>query len=649
MAAVSGATTSGADSQPAGRNAIAWREAALSLALLSFACASLWLCLRAVLLPPGELDALVMQNMLPRALRKRWLHELLGAFGLPIVIALPLLAAYGHAALRWLRTWADLLAPACLAFTLPMLFNARLWSTRPLPFLLILLAVVLLLERALRHRPAVSQPSAASWPARILPPLIVFACAAAYTAYMSHFSIMRHQRLVSAGFDLGIFNNLMFNALEGRPFYSGVALPNGSYLSNHAEFGMYLFLPVYGLWPRAETLLILQSVFMGFAAVPLYAFAATQLPRTAAAALSVAYLLYAPLHGPNFFDFHWMPLSMLFFFWLFHAIARRQKSAILVLSFVISLIREDASLGLIATGLFLIVTGYWPRLGVWLTVLPGTWFVIVKFVIMPLAGSWWFSDIYRELFAPGEQGYGSVLKTILINPSFFLKTLLTETKLTYALHLFAPLALLPLRRPSLWLLAIPGFVVTLMTTAYAPTVSISFQYTTHWIPFLFGAAIVALRQMDPAAARSALLALCFGVVCHSYAFGAILQRQTFVGGFDKVEFAMSREERARYADLQLIAARVPPRASLAATDQEVPHVSNRPNVYSLKLGVSGAEYVLVNRRRVFGEPRGYFQEALDGTPYDLVVRQGDFLLFRRGPTSPAGKEALRSLGLTVRD
>ena len=43
---------------------------------------------------------------------------------------------------------------------------------------------------------------------------------------------------------------------------------------------------------------------MGFAAVPLYLFASTQLSRPMAAVLAIAYLFFPPLHGPNFYDFH---------------------------------------------------------------------------------------------------------------------------------------------------------------------------------------------------------------------------------------------------------------------------------------------------------------------------------------------------------
>jgi uncharacterized membrane protein len=636
--------------------AMAWREVALAAAVLAIAFASIWLCVLLFHLPVAQRDAYLLTNTLERADRKRWLIELAIAAMLPCAFALGSVAVWREAAIPWLRATADRLCPFSLAFSLPMLLSATLWSARPLPFLCCLLAVVLGAERLLVRALSPDQsPRVAEndlrWQSHLLPLALVIAASTAYALWASHYSIMRHHRLASSGFDLGIFDNLMVNALEGRPFYSSVAVPTGSYLSNHAEFGMYLFLPIYVLHPGSETLLVLQSTFMGFAAVPLYFFAASRLSRTAAVAIAIAYLFFAPLHGPNFFDFHWMPMSMLFFFWLFHAIATRRRITIAVLAVVICSLREDAPFGLIATGLFLIATGFWPRLGAALTILPAIWFVIVKFVIMPLAGPWWFSDIYRELFAPGEHGYGSVVRTILVNPSYFLKTLLTEPKLIYALHMFAPLALLPLRRPALWLLAIPGFVVTLMTTNYAPTTSISFQYTTHFIPFLFAAAVLAIeirgRRLGRAAARASVIALCFGVLCHSYVFGAILQHESFKAGFNQLSFEITPGELKRYADLKALMAKIPPRASVAATEQEVPHVSNRPTVFTLKITAGRAEYLLIDRYRVTGDARKHLEEVLQIQPYDLVATQGDFVLFRRGKMSEEGRRAFRGLHVSL--
>src|SRR5262249_28657360 len=152
--------------------------------------------------------------------------------------------------------------------------------------------------------------------------------------------------------------------------------------------------------------------------------------------------------GPNFYDFHWMPMAMFFVFWLFYAVIQRNLLWITLLSITVCSMREDAAFCVIAIGLYLIVTKHWIKLRAHMALLAAAWFMLVKFVIMPWAGPWWFADIYKELIGAGEKGWGSIVKTILINPNYFLQTLLKEEKLTYALHMFAPLAFLALRHPA---------------------------------------------------------------------------------------------------------------------------------------------------------------------------------------------------------
>ena len=633
---------------------------------------SLYLAWRLFTLPEGQLDAFLSGNTLDAALRKRTLIQLAGAMLLPLVASALIVGRFKADGVHWLSLAADRLAPLLVACFVPTLLNYRQWYSQPLPYLVMLAAVVLLLERLLWRafggstelagvprgstprfelRPAIGPDSlpAPSAAARYLPLAAVVIAALFYAVYASYYTVLRHKLLGTAGFDLGIFDNLMFNALHGRPFKSTVAVPDGSYLSNHAEYGMFLFAPFYALRPGADSLLILQSTFIGLAAIPLYFFACTQLPRSLAAAIACVYVFYAPMHGANYYDFHWMPQSMLFFFWIFYAIATNKRLAIVLLTMVICSIREDAAFGLIATGIFLVIIGYRPLLGAALTGVSVAWFVLVKFVIMPWAGPWWFADIYKDLVAADESGYGSVVKTILINPNYFIRQLLNETKATYTLHLLAPLAFLSVRHPALWVLMLPGFAVTLMTTGYAPTTSITFQYVTHWVPFLFGAAVIALRmrgeRLGLAAARASVVALCFGVLCHSYVFGSIFQHNTFVGGFSRVQFTMSKEERQRYDDLREIAAKIPKDVSVAATELEIPHVSTRLDAFTLKVTAGDADYLLIARSHFDDDARRRVREAAVEADYGLVAKKNDFYLLRRNYTSPETASALSALGL----
>jgi uncharacterized membrane protein len=639
-----------------------WARLALGVGILVAVSASVFLALRLFRLPAAELDAFLSGNTLPPALRKRLLVQLFSVMAATLLISAVVVARFRADGVHWLSRGADRLCPLLVACFVPTLLNYRQWYSQPLPYLVMLLAVVFSLERLVWRalgeddvplvRGISSPPAAASSSSprvRWLSLGAVLIFAFGYALQASYYTIVRHRLLGTAGFDLGIFDNLMFNAMHFRPFRSTVAVPDGSYLSNHAEYGMFLFVPLYALRPAADTLLVLQSTFIGLAAIPLYFFASTQLPRPLAAAIACAYVFYAPVHGANYYDFHWMPQSMLFFFWIFHAIATGKRAAIVPLTLVICSIREDAAFGLIATGLFLIVTGFRPLLGTLLTAVSTAWFLLVKFVIMPWAGPWWFADIYKDLVAAGESGYGSVVKTILINPNYFIRQLLNETKATYALHLLAPLACLPVRNPALWLLMLPGFVVTLMTTGYAPTTSITFQYTTHWVPFLFAAAVIALRLRGELrgrnAVRASVVALCFGVLCHSYVFGAILQHNTFVGGFSRVQFTMDEQERQRYRDLLEVIAVIPKNASVAAGELEIAHVSSRLDAYTLKVTAGNADYLLLSRNHLDEEARRHVREAFGDNDYGLLKNKAEFYLFKKGYSSGLTQAALSTLGL----
>jgi uncharacterized membrane protein len=414
---------------------------------------------------------------------------------------------------------------------------------------------------------------------------------------------------------------------------------------------MFLWLPIYAIKPSAEILLIFQASIVGFAAVTLYLFASTQLPRWSAALVALLYLFFAPLHGPNFYDYHELLPAIFWHFLLYWAIAQKRYRLLFLLVPIVYAHREDVAVGVAVLGLFLLLTGLRPRIGALLLGISVIWFYLIKFVIMPRLWHTWFASIYKELQAEGEGGYGTVVQTILINPSYFLITLLKENKLNYFLHMFAPLAFLPARKPALLLLAIPGFFFTIMTTGYSPTISISFQYTTHWIPYLFAATVLMLRLVGQgeggATRRRAVLgAMTVAMLSHSYVFGAILQHHTFVGGFGKIEFTMTPEEQERYRQIKLMDAMIPRTATVAATENECPHVAARLKAYTLKDNYVEAEYVLINKNRMAtGNTRANAKKMLSQHPYGLLAKGSGLFLFKRNHESPETEAVKTELGL----
>jgi uncharacterized membrane protein len=555
--------------------------------------------------------------------------------------------------------------PCLLAPALPALFIYNFAFTHQLSYLMILSIVGLGGEQIMRRfLPALPPalvarvnrlPGRLSAPVRArLPLALVIVAACAYALVCSYFALITHHRLATSGYDLGIFDNLMWNALHGHPFRSTVMFgpKGGNSLATHAEFAMLLFLPIYALHQGPETLLVLQAVLLGGAAIPLFLFARTRVSASAAAAVAIGYLLFAPLHGAQFYDFHWLPIATFFYFILFYALARQRTRLAIAMVVVLFMVREEMAVGLAILGMFLFVTEARPRFGLLLTVAAVLWFAMDKFVIMPSAGPWWFADMYRDLIAPGERGYGSVIKTVLVDPVYFLSTLWREGKLILLLHLFAPLVFLPLRRPALVLLSMPGFFFTLMTTGYTPTLTISFQYTTHWIPFIFAAAAISLGLFAadvPGRLRrhSAIAAWALVLLSHSVIFGVFFQPNFYVG-FGYQRYRMTPEEKRRYADLNELVALIPKDASVAATETECPHVSSRKNAYTLKDMSGDADYLLINRMGVAAGPRNNIIDAMRRHPYELVAtRKTGLYLFRQGKRTLATESAMRELGLPL--
>lgn len=625
-------------------------ELAQGLVVLALVGPSIVLTAYQLRLPTDKVLAFLFKNELAPEMRMGLLARLLSAAILLPGLALLAIGIRRKDSSELATRIAWLSSPLALAWALPNLLAYKTWYEQPTQYLIFLALIVLGFEWLLtRSCEAAGAPSltfahagAANAAERIrawLPVVVVVCGAAAYAGATGWFSIVQHQRFATGAYDLGIYDNLIFNNMHGHFFHCPILKEGVNYLSNHAEFGTLFVVPLYALKPGPELLLALQAVCIGGAAIPLYLFASTQLSRGASAAIALAYLLFAPIHGASFYDFHWIPVTMPLWFTLFYAVARRKSWWIAATVVVLLPIREETGVMLAVLGLFLLLTSYWARLGITFVIVGGLWFVAMRFVVMPLAGSWWFDNMYADLIPPGEHGFGGVVRTLLSNPAYVWKTLSTEAKLTYALQLFAPLAFLPLRRPALTLLALPGAFFTLLTTSYAATLSIRFQYPTHWVPWLFAASVLMLRirghEQGVFAQRGSLGALLIGVVLHSYVFGALLQHETFISGFNRITFApLNPEEQKRFTTFERMRRQIPAKASVAATDAEAAHIATRLKAFSLRIADGDVDYLLLRGSSVGGETRRNAQAILNRHEYVLVDLGEDLYLLRRGtPTS----------------
>jgi uncharacterized membrane protein len=626
-----------------------WSQALRSILLLSVIAASCVMYGQQIF-RTNWVDAFLLNNQLePRDRKVLLITVLIGALLGALVPSVVLLWKRSHAAVMGVRRVSHVLAPLVLVGLTPAIFRFAPWRADPLRLAVTLGIFVVALEQTLALSLEAMPARVYGWLSRLrgwllarvprtikaTPLVLVLLGAIGFCIAVSILTIRHHHKLGTAAYDLGIFNNLFYAALSGHPFRSYVQVPgeNWSSLQAHAELSIFYFVPFYAIAPRAETILVLQAVAVGSGALPVYLMARRRVSNFTAMLIAGAYLLYSPAHSGIFYDFHFQPVATPFLLWCFYLLDTRRNLAFAVV-FVIALgCREDISVMLAVAGAFMVLTGYRPMAGALVAALAGTYFVLIKFVVMPYFGSWWFHDMYRDLFPAGDRTFGGVIKTLLTNPVFVLGTLLTQQKILHVARIMLPLAFLPLRRPWLWMLFIPASLFTILTTGYGPTTDVTFQYVFYWVPFIFAATPVVLKWLRDhrgvVKERAAIGAMAVASLATSYNWGVLMQRNTFVSAWGPIDLKpVTPEEKQKLADLRELAAMVPVEASISVSENENPHLSNRPTVYALRVCHCDADYILY-RVGSGGFGGDNANKALSSGHYVKLAEKSGFALLKR--------------------
>lgn len=486
--------------------------------------------------------------------------------------------------------------------------------------------------------------------------LLLIACACvAYAAFMGFYSVRWHNKLGTATFDLGINNNLMYGGLYGKFNQSPVIFPDDpqKYIANHLKVGIYYFLPIYALHPRAETLLAIQATMVGLGALPLFLFARTFVREWQAGVLALAYLAYYPMHGATFHE-NLIPTAAFFVLTLMWAVEQRRTKLGAAFFLLALLMREDMGIPLAVYGSFLLLTGHRARAGAMIAGISIAWFVFIRFKVMMDYGSWWFPNMYESLWSKPETGFRSVVKTLISNPTFVLDHIFVEKKFWYLMHLLVPVAFLPVRRWYLWAALVPGAFLTLLVTDYDPPIMFSFHYVMHWAPYLFAAAavaIMAIGRSDPlgeARRVGAITAVAVASLALTYNYGAFPRRDRALrAGYHHIRFGWSGKEEATLGQIHRMVAAIPESASVASTERIGAHLSSRRLFYTLRRGHHDAEYIVANKKGLaLDKTSTAVKDALKSREYGVVGRYGEFVVLKRGADPEKNGELLDEWSLT---
>ena len=324
-----------------------------------------------------------------------------------------------------------------------------------------------------------------------------------------------------ASYDQGIFQQVLWNSLQGHPFTSTLSsqlstnvihsgeLPSVDYarLGQHFTPTLLLLSPLLALIGGAA-LPLSQVGLITAAGLVLHRLAVGLVPDRTAAWIAYGYFAGLALIGPtlgNYTDLCQLPLAV---FALMFGLVHRQRWLTLTAAVLIPLIREDTGVLLVAIGVWLWIreSSRW-QLAAALILWGGGWVVLCTNVLMPL-----FSDDNAKRFmvenfgqylgdgtADGSSSLAT-LQQVLSRPLLLLQQLLDPPGQT-ALYLIGqglPFLFVPLISLDTWILAGPSLLGLFLAQGANDPLSITIRYTLLVVPgFALGTLLWWSRRQHP--------------------------------------------------------------------------------------------------------------------------------------------------------
>jgi uncharacterized membrane protein len=401
--------------------------------------------------------------------------------------------------------------------------------------------------------------------------IILTSLAIAYVLFVSYICLLRLRSFNYVDFDMSVHNQSVWNVLHGSIDSSILGIP---FLGNHLSLLLFLIAPLYALFPAPLTLLLLQTLFIGLAVIPLYLFAREVLGNALAVLFGGLYLFYPALHYVNRYEFHPVAFSIFFLLSMFYCFEKQRFRPFLFFMLLSLACKENISFAIFMFGFYaLFCTNRASRWGLVAIAAALFWFLVPIRIMFHLnQGIIDFSLIYKHLGDTLPQAIGN----IITQPSLILEYGITRANAKFLFQLFFPLLFLPVLAPKTLFIIIPFFLQQLLSTrTYDHT--IQYHYTAKLIPFLFISAVYGMRFLLGLPwlkhRRWPLVALLLTATVISNVFFGWLPH---VPGYFPRRYAVKAIDRIK----EDLIKRIPKDASVVATFEFLPKLSSRKHLYA---------------------------------------------------------------------
>lgn len=457
----------------------------------------------------------------------------------------------------------------------------------------------------------------------------------AFIVTFAWLAILRHASFNSSAFDLGIYDQVVWNTLHGRIYFYTTTGQPLLHLSNHADPSLIFVAPFYLLFDGPETLLVLQATVIGLGGLPVFWLARWLLKSNfAALSLLVAYLSFPSLQVVPLWDFHPPALATGLLLYAFYFMIRKKYGWFLLFAAVSMGLKEQIPLVVAFMGLYLLVIERNWRIGALTFAVATVYFVAIMYWVIPansVVGEHLFLGYYADLgHSPAE-----IIVTAITRPDIVLKNLWQPAKLAYLRDIFAPFAFLPLLGLPVLLIGLPSLAINLLSSNEAMHDATQAQYISTVAPWLAMGAVFGLRtlyrggvRLFPRAKRwllpvlsvALLLVTSYFHVVRGYSPLSLTRPHWYVTAHDRLA--------GRFM------AQIPPDAPLSAGGKLYPHLAHRLKAYQFP-DVNDAEYIFLDVTTSSwpihpNDVQSTVQDLLASGEFGVLDAADGYILLKRG-------------------
>lgn len=466
-----------------------------------------------------------------------------------------------------------------------------------------------------------------------------------YMGLIGYYAVIDHHNLGTAIYDLGIYDNAVWQTAHGH-FLDCTFIKGGNHVSAHFDPIIGLVALIYRIYMHAETLLILQTVWLASGAIPIFLLARRRLKNEwFGALLALVYLMSPGLHGINMFDFHSLALIVPNIMWAVYLLDTGGFKRYWVVIVALLLTREDISLICCFIGAYAILSGR-TRTGLGTILLSMAYLYVAKVHVMASTdllmasdnSSYSYAYYYTEMIPHKKEGTRGLVISALTNPLYAAQVAFKEEKLLYFIHLLLPLLCVPFAAGRKLILSVYGLLFIGLASR-KHVFSLHFQYSALLLPMLFAGApdglarVVDSPRVKLLGLERARLAwtLMFGMVAATLVttvkYGVIFPNTSFKAGWNRLSRIPSAEMRERYVRVREIAEFIGPDAAVSVTSAIGPHMSNRRKAYHWPT-VNDADYLVLSSEMKKEDERR-LKRLRDKKQFRLVDDAAGIALYQR--------------------